>query len=230
MGSRMVRGRRSRALLGLGLALASACGLAEKDPPPINSTGPDDDGSASVTDTADSGPDGNCGGMSCTGHGACVEDEDGAFECVCDEGYIYDAEAGGCAVDETCIEIRYLEDRCRQVFDGAPAVTLFFGVDFCAGTAVLPADIDRLGLEFLVLEADVDIEENVESHKEFVDKEIDVLRAQVAEKKLTIDITDPAFDTDALQLCGRERDDGTVALWTADATGALGMSASARFA
>ncbi len=40
----------------------------------------------------------------------------------------------------------------------------------------------------------------------------------------------PAFDTDPVQLCGRTRDDGTVALWTVDVSGALGMSASARLA
>ncbi|WP_439589028.1 FAS1-like dehydratase domain-containing protein [Hydrogenophaga sp.] len=38
----------------------------------------------------------------------------------------------------------------------------------------------------------------------------------------------PAFDTDALRLCGRP-DDGGAALWTADPSGAIGMTAQLRW-
>jgi len=177
----MIDGRRvlgAGAWLGGALALA-ACGSGGQGPSPPIATATesgDDDGSVSMSGPTESGTadtgGGNCGGMSCTGHGSCVE-LDGVETCECDDGYEFDTESGACVVDETCIEIRYLEDRCRQVFDGAPAVTLFYALDFCAGTAVLPADIDRLGLEIVVEEDGSDIDDNVESYATKLNKNVE---------------------------------------------------------
>jgi hypothetical protein len=181
----MVHGRRvlsAGSWLAIALALAPSCkGDTQGNAPPIGGTQPtsgaddDDDDSMTGVDSADStatGGDGNCGDMMCTGHSACM-DVDGVQTCVCDHGYDYEASSGECIVDETCIEVRYLEDHCRQLYDGPPAVSLFFAVDFCAGTAMLPEDKERLGLEFQVLEDGVDIAENVESYSKVIDQGVD---------------------------------------------------------
>lgn len=118
------------------------------------------DGSSGTT----GGPVVTCEELMCSGAGTCEIGNDGNAFCACDEGYVLDeADDRACVVDETCVKVRFLEDRCRQIFNGPPAVSLFFGVDFCAGTAVTPDKIAELGLEFVVLENGNDITENVES-------------------------------------------------------------------
>ncbi len=133
------------------------------------STG-DTDGSSSgmVTTGADStstgGPVVTCEELQCSGFGTCQVGNDGNAFCACDEGYVIsEDDPSSCVVDETCVRVRFLEDRCRQIFNGPPAVSLFFGVDFCAGTAVTPDKIAELGLQFVVLENGNDITDNVES-------------------------------------------------------------------
>ncbi len=173
----------ARTRLGLALALASACGDApETNAAPITSTeptgwddgmtSPDDDGTATGADETATGGEGNCGDMNCSGHGSC-EFMDDAWKCVCDEGYVPDEDEVTCIVDENCVEIRYLENRCRQLVSGPPAVSLFFAADFCAGTAVLPEDMERLDLDFVVLEDGVDIEKNEESVKKIIPRSVE---------------------------------------------------------
>jgi hypothetical protein len=101
----------------------------------------------------------------CGPHGSCDE---GATTCTCHEGYVVGDE-GVCVVDETCIEVRMLEDHCRQYENGAPAVSVFFGVDFCAGTAVTPDKFEELDLSFRIRENGDDIADNVESYATIVD-------------------------------------------------------------
>lgn len=175
----------ARARLGLLLGLASACGSApETTAPPVSSeptgwneegmTSPDDDGTATgaEADGTATGGEANCGDMQCTGPGSC-ELVDDVPTCVCDDGYRYDMETGECVVNENCVEVRYLEDRCRQIFDGPPAVSLFFAVDFCAGNAVLPEDKERLQLDFVVLEDGEDISLNPESDSKILTRSVE---------------------------------------------------------
>ena len=54
-----------------------------------------------------------------------------------------------------------------------PAVSLFFGVDFCAGTAATPEKLDELGVDILILENDIDVTENVESSVTFIDRSVE---------------------------------------------------------
>lgn len=119
-----------------------------------------DEGSSSGSTTGD--PPLNCGELTCVGNGACVEGPDGAF-CQCDPGYVLGDNTTECVIDRSCVTLRFLEERCRQIFNGEPAVSLFFALDFCAGTAVTPMWFEQLGLEFVVLENDTDISDNVES-------------------------------------------------------------------
>jgi hypothetical protein len=174
-------------LLGITLAygLLVGCGTPEdKNQTPVPTTGNDDETGSTTdpTSTGESGdtgtggdlpPPANCGELICEGPGSCQETNDGPI-CVCDEGYVLTDPMGTqCVIDETCIELRFLEDKCRQLYNDAPAVSLFFAVDFCSGDAVLPEKLDELGLDFLVLENDVDIEENPESNAAVIDKDVE---------------------------------------------------------
>lgn len=165
--------------------LLAACSPPEnKGQAPVSSDGTDSTTASSGTgdtgDTGDTGTGGtdlpgptNCGELICKGHGSCQDTNDGPA-CVCDYGYVLtDPKGTECVVDETCITLRFLEDKCRQLVNDAPAVSLFFAVDFCSGDAVLPAKLDDLGLEFLVLENDVDIKDNPESNAAVVDKDVE---------------------------------------------------------
>jgi hypothetical protein len=166
-------------LAGVPWALASACGGDDDRPPTLQpsagGTNPRPDvsgtgGSAAdaATDDApsDAAPDvsdatggtggeaatdgpANCGDIVCRGHGRCVL-VGSAPSCVCDYGYKLEGDT--CIVDESCIKIRHLEDGCRMVLLGPPAIATFFAVDYCAGTAVLPSKLESLSTAFKILE------------------------------------------------------------------------------
>lgn len=178
-----------------------ACAPAEEDkapPPPPTATenGDDAETSADTTDETggtDTGGAENCGELICNGHGSCVEDEEEGPSCVCDEHYVLDPnDDTNCIVDETCIELRFLEDNCRQLVNDAPAVSLFFAVDFCSGDAVLPEKLDELGLEFKVLEDDNDIEDNPESSAAVIDKDVESFVT------LVVDVSDSITESEDL--------------------------------
>ncbi len=142
------------------------------------STGTGGSGTSSGGDSSDSGsstgggPPTSCDQVVCEGNGSCLE-ENGIAGCFCDQGYVLDDAQTTCVVDTSCIELRFLEDRCRQTVNGPPAVTLFFAVDYCSGTAVLPEDLQAQGLEFQVLENGVDIAKNVESYSTVIPTEVE---------------------------------------------------------
>lgn len=131
-------------------------------------SGTADSGSDTTADSGSSdsttGEPANCGTITCVGNGSCVEAPDGAF-CQCDPGYTLGDSTTECVIDRSCVTLRFLEDRCRQIFNAEPAVSLFFALDFCAGTAVTPEWFEQLNLEFVVLENGTDISENVESYQ-----------------------------------------------------------------
>jgi hypothetical protein len=180
----------------MGGAGAVACTPASNDdPPPIatmtggtdvtftgtatespTSTGTDTTGDPTADATTTSSSTGevpNCDDIVCSGPGTCEIGEDGLPFCACDPGYVLDEPTDTCIVDESCVQLRFLEDRCRQEADGAPAVSLFFALDFCAGTAVLPSKVEELGLQFQVLENGADIEDNVESFATVIPKPVE---------------------------------------------------------
>jgi hypothetical protein len=151
-------------LAALPWVLTGACGSDDDKPPPLKTgtggTQPRPDASSGTggadadTDASDAAggaeaaPDGpaNCGEVVCRGHGQCLL-VGNMPACVCDAGYKLEGDT--CVVDESCIKIRHLEDGCRQLLRGAPAVATFFAVDYCAGTAVLP---EKLPAAFKILE------------------------------------------------------------------------------
>ncbi|HWB77725.1 MAG TPA: vWA domain-containing protein [Nannocystaceae bacterium] len=125
--------------------------------------------------SSSTGPEGpsNCGELPCAGHSSCALDSMGVPTCFCDDGYVLADDDVTCEIDQGCIQVRPLEDNCRQLVNDVPAVGVFFAVDFCAGPAVTPALKDELGLDFKVLENGTDIEENVESYFTIVDKPVE---------------------------------------------------------
>lgn len=135
-------------------------------------TGGSDTGTGGADDTTGGEPL-NCDDVVCEGFGSCQIGENGQAFCACDEGYVLDGARTECIVDQSCVQLRYLENRCRQIFNGPAAVSLFFGLDFCAGTAVTPELFEELELEFRILENGVDITENVESEAEVIDKDVE---------------------------------------------------------
>ena len=113
----------------------------------------------------DGGPDAalsNCGSILCSGHSHC-DTARSHPACACDTGYVRRLSDGGiaddtaqdlpCVVDETCIKLRNLrKTNCRYQINGAPAIGLYFAVDYCAGTAVLPDKLGNLATAFKISE------------------------------------------------------------------------------
>lgn len=174
-------------MLGL-LACAVACNSGGRnDPAPVQGAtesatvtdGPSTGATEASAGTAATGADttmggnANCGDVVCSGHGSCEIGENEEPYCACDPGYKPDESGTECIVDESCVQLRILEDHCRQIYNGPPAVSLFFAVDFCAGTAVRPEKFEQLGLQFQVLENGVDIQENVESFSTVIPKPVE---------------------------------------------------------
>lgn len=91
----------------------------------------------------------NCEDLTCRGAGRCIV-EDGLARCECDEGYVLRDDE--CVVDETCIELRVLENGCRQRLGAEPAMAVFFGVETCAGTTVRPEILGDISRAFKVVE------------------------------------------------------------------------------
>lgn len=154
----LVRGALVAAALGGASVIAAGCGEDER--PGYVSAQSGGGGQAGtgnlVGGSGGSGGSavGNCGEDAelCKGHASCVLDEAGNGTCVCDEGYVRNKENTACVVDETCIRVKPLENRCRVRAGGVPAVSMFFAVDYCAGTAVLPAKLGDVNSAFKVLE------------------------------------------------------------------------------
>ncbi|MGH1343121.1 MAG: VWA domain-containing protein [Nannocystales bacterium] len=118
-------------------------------------------------------PTTNCGDLLCSDNGSCEIDDSGNAYCLCDGGYVLDDAGLTCVVDESCIQVSFLEDGCRQKVSAEPAVALFFALDFCAGTAVTPEKREELGLSFVVSENEIDIASNVESDATILDTSVE---------------------------------------------------------
>lgn len=174
-----------------------------------STTGDEMDTAETEADTSDPI---TCADHVCTGHGGC-EMVGGSPTCVCDYGYTLDESNMACIVDESCVRFRFLESnqdikgRCRQYTGGPPAVGLFFGVDFCAGTAVLPEKVaqwrEEKGVDFVVLENGNNVLENPESShrlvptpvESFVTVVLDVSKSVIGDED---DGTPPSIDLSAL--------------------------------
>jgi len=120
-------------------------------------------------------PSNNCGAESCKGHGRCVITGDES-ECVCDQGYIAQETDGvtDCVVDTTCIRLKPLvKPTCRIQTRGAPAVALFFAVDYCAGTAVLPGDLGSPDEAFVVKQDGENLAGQAEGSFRVIDREVE---------------------------------------------------------
>lgn len=162
----------------------------------------------------------NCGNIVCSGPGDCIQPEGGTPRCVCDEGYVEVGEGAQreCVVDESCIDIKFLEDVCRVQANGAPAVGLYFAVDFCSGGAVLPDKLDELGLTFKILEDDVDITQNAESFADVIDRDVE------SYVTVALDVSESVIDDpDLLQNVIRELRDFISALEPAAGQATVGM-------
>ena len=138
-------------------------GTDSTDPP---TTGADETTTGGPTTT-------NCGDLQCSDNGSCEVDAMGNAYCLCDVGYVFDPTAATCIVDESCIQVSFLEDGCRQKIAAEPAVALYFALDFCAGTAITPEKREELGLAFVVRENGIDIAENVESDATILDTSVE---------------------------------------------------------
>jgi len=191
--NRETRGVRRRWMPKLVAATLSVAACEEADavvppPPPVVSVSASDGATSSATNTdatatdSDSGvtsgqSDGNvvpqdCADLLCGDHGRC-ELVAGVPACTCDEGYRVDADEGTCVIDEGCVQVRFLEDGCRQIVNGPSAVALFFGVDYCAGTAITPEERLRLELEFTVTEDGRDQLNSPESKSKIFEKDVE---------------------------------------------------------
>jgi hypothetical protein len=128
-------------------------------------------GGASVGGTGgviEQGPVTNCGDLICRGAGQCSI-EGGVATCVCDAGYVLQGDA--CVVDETCIKLRLLEPGCRQYRAREPALAMFFNVETCAGTTVLPENLGDTSQAFKVLEDGNDL--GSESYATVFDRDVE---------------------------------------------------------
>lgn len=223
---RLARTMNSRiaALVLCSLALPLGCQTDSIDPAPVGGTensGPTQPttGTGDTATGADStatdpgtssggestgGPPTSCDEVVCEGNGGCLI-ENGIAGCYCDQGYVLDEMGTTCVVDTTCIELHFLEDRCRQTVNGPPAVTLFFAVDYCAGTAVLPADLEAQGLSFRVLENGIDIAKNVESYSTVIPKEVESYVTIVLDVSDSVTGTEEAPNPELPQLVGELR-------------------------
>jgi hypothetical protein len=96
----------------------------------------------------------NCGDLVCEGEGAQCTASGSGVECTCKAGYLIQPKGEGfeCVVDTSCVKVRPLEGGCRVELQGAPTVALFFAVDYCAGTAVLPAALGDIDTAFVISE------------------------------------------------------------------------------
>lgn len=131
-----------------------------------------DAGSGGAEGGADAGATTNCGEIACRGPGRC-EVIGGFATCICDDGYRLADDGEQCVVDENCVKFRFLEDRCRVQYDGPPAVGLFFAVDFCAGTAVLPDKLREIADGFQILEDGGDVANNPESSARVIERDVE---------------------------------------------------------
>ncbi|MEE9382130.1 MAG: vWA domain-containing protein [Nannocystaceae bacterium] len=167
---------------GLALLFSGCTDANDQKPPPVdeqghatpgnNTAGGDDDDLPDTSGGGDDDDGSNCGSILCKGHSKCVLTDDGA-ECVCDRGYYLDTIEQDCLRDDSCIQLRPLLDFCRQAVNGAPAVAVYFSVDYCSGDPIPPAGLETLGARFVVLENDNDVTENVESHATAIDKDVE---------------------------------------------------------
>lgn len=109
-------------------------------------------GGGSGGEPADAGPDAapTCETLVCRGAGHCEPNEYGHGVCVCDFGY--ELVGDECIIDEECINLRLLEESCRQLSGAQPSLALFFGVETCAGTTVRSDILGPLDDAFRVLE------------------------------------------------------------------------------
>jgi len=124
----------------------------------------------------------DCGVVNCSVHGACVDGPEG-LSCVCDEGYLPDPdEPGACVVDTQCVRFRDLSDgSCRISPEVGTAAGLYFALDYCAGSPVLPGDLAELGQVptdeladlFRITENGFDIAEDVGAFQTLADPEIE---------------------------------------------------------
>lgn len=155
---------------GAPTATQSGTGAQQTDTDPSGNGSSD---STAGSDNTSTGPTTtSCGALECS-NGSCEIDATGNAFCLCDEGYVLDAAGVTCIVDESCIQVSFLEDGCRQKVNAEPAVALFFALDFCSGTAVTPEKREELGLSFLVRENGIDIAENVESDATILDTDVE---------------------------------------------------------
>lgn len=164
-----------------GNPTATMSGTGQQDTDTMTDTdAPGSSGSSSTTASSNTDPSTstgatvtNCGDLQCSDNGSCEIDPLGNAFCLCDDGYVLDAAEVTCIVDESCIQVSFLEDGCRQKVNAEPAVALFFALDFCAGTAVTPEKREELGLSFVVRENGIDIAENVESDATILDTDVE---------------------------------------------------------
>jgi hypothetical protein len=166
-----------------GSGSGNAPPINEPDPPPITTmsggSGGTDSGTGDPQPTSGAGSSStgptttNCGDLQCSDAGSCEIDANGNAYCLCDAGYVFDEAAQTCIVDESCVQVSFLEDGCRQKVSAEPAVALFFALDFCAGTAVTPEKREELGLSFVVSENGIDISDNVESDATILDTSVE---------------------------------------------------------
>jgi hypothetical protein len=172
----------------------------------VESDSTEDSGTADQTSSSSDALPLSCDDIICRGNGGCQQ-IGGVPKCVCNKGYVLDTAEQECIVDETCINFRFLEPECRQSYGAEPAVALFFGVDFCAGTAVTPAKLAELqetkGIRFRVMEDDVDILDNIESSHALLPKPVEsyVTILLDVSKSVTGDDSDgtpPAIELDGL--------------------------------
>lgn len=145
---------------------AGTGGTSGRDPGPDASAGA---GGSGASDAGTEGTTVNCGAVACRGAGRCVAGDDGEPTCVCDEGYTLNDNS--CVVDETCIELRSIENGCRQRIGGEPAIAMAFNVETCAGTTVLPDVLGDISQAFKVLEDGNDLGE--ESYATVFDRPVE---------------------------------------------------------